>query len=132
MQTFLDTHAWVWWVTGDGRLSKGAKRLIESDASRQGVWISAISIWEVAKRTEKKQLVLDRPYRQWLDAALSPAGLYVAELTTDILLESCELPLPFHGDPADQMIVATVRHYRGRLVTKDAALRRYPHLLSVW
>jgi len=56
----------------------------------------------------------------------------VAELTQDMLVESCELPKPFHGDPADQMIVATVRHYRGRLVTKDAALRDYPHIASFW
>jgi PIN domain nuclease of toxin-antitoxin system len=30
------------------------------------------------------------------------------------------------------MIVATVRHHQGRLVTKDADLRKYPHLKSVW
>jgi hypothetical protein len=29
MLTLLDTHAWVWWVTGDRRLSAAARRSIE-------------------------------------------------------------------------------------------------------
>jgi PIN domain nuclease of toxin-antitoxin system len=132
MQTFLDTHAWIWWVTEDKRLSSSARALISSVAPRQGVWISPISIWEIAKKVEKHQLALDRPIRMWLNAALAMPGLFVAELTQDILVESCELPGPFHGDQADQMIVATVRHHRGRLVTKDAALRNYAHVATLW
>lgn len=132
MLTFLDTHAWVWWVTQDRRLSKRASSAIRNAVSRDGVWISAISIWEIAKKVEKKQLVLDRPLRQWLDMATGAGGLFVAELTNAILIESCELPPPFHGDPADQIIVASVRHHGARLITKDQQLRRYPHLQSLW
>lgn len=132
MPTFLDTHAWVWWVTNDRRLSSKSRKTIEAGALKQGVWISAISIWEIAKKVEKGQLALDRPLRRWLEAALAQPGLLVAELTQDILVDSCELPKPFHGDPADQIIVATVRCHQGRLVTKDTALRRYPHVISIW
>lgn len=132
MPIFLDTHAWVWWVTGDRRLSKKAKVSLEKAAREEGVWISAISVWEVAKKVQKKQLVLDRPLRQWLDQALDITGLFVEELTTTILVESCELLEPFHGDPADQIIVASVRHHKGRLITKDRKLRDYPHVVTIW
>jgi len=132
MQTFLDTHAWIWWVSGDRRLSPGALAAIHCSAAGSGTWLSAISLWEIAKKVEKKQLVLDRPLRKWLELALGAEGLFIAELTNDILLESCELPQPFHGDPADQMIVATVRHHGGRLVTKDRALHAYPHITCLW
>ena len=40
----------------------------------------------------------------------------MAELTRPILVESCLLPGNFHGDPADQMIVATARHSGAVLV----------------
>ncbi len=129
---FLDTHAWIWWVTDDSRLSSTAARLIEKASSGPGVWISAISVWEVAKKVEKQQLTLDRPIHEWIDSALSAPGLLVAELSPKILVESCRLPQPFHGDPADQMIVASVRHHRGRLVTRDRKIRGYPHVGSVW
>lgn len=132
MRTFLDTHAWVWWVTRDPRISGAALAAIRTSIGREGVWISAISIWEVAKKVEKGQLVLDRPIRAWIESALGVDGLYVADITNEILLGSCDLPKPFRGDPADQMIVATVRHHRGKLITKDRALHTYPHIQCCW
>ena len=132
MRTFLDTHTWVWWVTEDRRLSKKAAGSIQSAIAEGGVWLPAIAIWEVAKKFEKRKLVFDRPFRQWIEEATSASGLWVADLTMSILVESCELPQPFHGDPADQMIVATVRQHEGLLITKDQKLRKYPHIETVW
>jgi len=96
------------------------------------LWISLISLWEVAKKAEKKQLILDRPLDQWLDEAVTPQGLGTWELTRPILVESCALPQPFHGDPADQILVATARHHGAVLVTKDERIRRYAHVQSLW
>lgn len=128
----LDTHAWIWWVTGDARMSRRAKSVIAKSAAQQHLRISLVSVWEVAKKVEKRQLVLDRPLDQWLDAAMTADGLSVWELTRPILVESCELPQPFHGDPADQMLVATARHHGAKVVTKDDHIRRYPYVQSVW
>ena len=132
MRTLLDTHAWLWWVSEDRRLSRLAKSAIEKGQHEDDVWVSLISVWELAKRIEKKQLVLDRPLDQWLDVATTMPGLHLAELTRPILVDSCQLPQPFLGDPADQIIVATARHDEAVLVTKDQTLRRYPHVRSVW
>ncbi len=132
MPTLLDTHAWVWWLAKDRRLSTRAKSAITTGLVEQDLWISLISVWDVAKRVEKKQLILDRSLDQWLDEALTPQGLGVWELTRPILMESCELPQPFHGDPADQILVATARHHGAMLVTKDQRIRRYAHVQSVW
>jgi PIN domain nuclease of toxin-antitoxin system len=40
-------------------------RAIAAAAADDGVSISAISVWEVAKKVEKQQLVLDRPPRDY-------------------------------------------------------------------
>jgi PIN domain nuclease of toxin-antitoxin system len=132
MRIILDTHAWVWWATEDRRLSRRAKVRIQRAARNEGAWLCAISIWEIAKKVEKKQLVLDRPLRHWLDRALGLSGLLLTELTPAILIESCELPPPFHGDSADQMIVASARHHGAALVTRDRRLRSYPHVQTIW
>jgi PIN domain nuclease of toxin-antitoxin system len=132
MPIVLDTHAWVWWATEDRRLSRPASRAIQRAASDEGLSISAISVWEVAKKVEKQQLMLDRPIRDWVERALALPGLTLAELTPAILVESCGLPQPFHGDPADQIIVATARQLRATLVTKDRKLRDYGHVQTVW
>lgn len=132
MPTLLDTHAWLWWVTADSRLSRPAKTTIDKARKQNDLWLSVISIWEVAKKVEKHQLAFDRPLDQWLEAATSVEGLRLWELTPPILVQSCQLPQPFHGDPADQMIVATARHYGAVLVTKDDRIRRYEHLDAIW
>ena len=132
MPTLLDTHAWVWWVTEDRRLSAVARRAIERSQAKDDLSLSLISVWEVAKKVEKAQLVLDRPVDQWLELALAWPGLHLVELTRPILVESCKLPSPFHGDPADQLIVATARDRDAAIITKDERIRAYAHVRSVW
>ena len=132
MPTLLDTHAWVWWLTRDRRLSTRARSAITTSVAAQDLWISLMSVWEVAKKVEKQQLVLDRPIDQWLDEAVTSSGLGVWELTRPILVESCELPQPFHCDPADQILVATARRHGAVLVTKDQRIRTYAHVQTLW
>ena len=132
MATLLDTHAWLWWVTEDRRLSKRAAATIARSQRDDALWLSLISVWEVAKKIQKGQLALDRPLDEWLDLATLRDGLRLAELTRPVLVESCRLPEGFHGDPADQIIVATARHLGTTLVTKDRTIRDYEHVQSVW
>ena len=132
MPAVLDTHAWIWWATSDRRLSRRARTAIDRAATRGELWVSMISLWEMAKKVEKGQLALDRPLDDWLDAALGAEGLQVAEMTRPILVDSCRLPQPFHGDPADQIIVATSRSLSATLVTRDSRLRDYAHVRCVW
>lgn len=132
MPTLLDTHAWLWWVAEDRRLSSRARSTIAKSQQNEDVWVSLISIWELAKKIEKKLLVLDRPLDQWLDVATTMPGLHLAELTRPILVESCQLPQPFPGDAADQIIVATARHHGAALITKDRNIRTYSHVRSIW
>ena len=132
MPAVLDTHAWIWWVTSDRRLSRKARTVIEREAARGGLWLSMISVWEMAKKVEKGQLSVDRPLDAWLETALAAEGLQIADMTRPVLVDSCRLPQPFHGDPADQIIVATARSHSATLVTRDALLRDYRHVRSIW
>jgi PIN domain nuclease of toxin-antitoxin system len=68
----------------------------------------------------------------WIDLAVARPGLQVLELTRPVLIESCSLPRPFHGDPADQIVVATARLRDAVIVTKDDRIRRYEHVRSAW
>lgn len=42
-----------------------------------------------------------------------------------VALESSRLPGPFHGDPADRIMVATARRMGARLMTRDRKLIQY-------
>ena len=132
MPIVLDTHAWIWWVTKDRRLSNRARTTITRAAGRGELYLSIFSIWEIAKKVEKGQLALDRPLNEWLDTALEMDGLQLTDLTRSIIVDSCQLPAPFQGDPADQMIVSTTRTLSATLVTKDQRLRDYAHVRTLW
>lgn len=123
----LDTHIWVWWVHRYPRLTSEHLRQLEA-FEVQGLGVSAISCWEVAKLVEGERLELSRPVEEWLSYALSYPGVVFLPLTPAIAVESARLPGEFHRDPADQIIVATARVHQCRLATADRKILLYPHV----
>jgi PIN domain nuclease of toxin-antitoxin system len=123
----LDTHIWVWWVHRDKRLTSEHFRLIQENEAN-GLGVSVISCWEVAKLVELKRLTLPEATEDWFDKALGYPGMLLLNLTPKIALESTQLPVGFHNDPADQIIVATARIYDSPLLTVDAKIRAYAHV----
>lgn len=122
----LDTHVWVWWADGGIHLPPTYQTLIQAEAAH-GLGVCAISCWEVAKLVERGRLQLSLPVDQWLAQAVH-APFQLLPLTPEIAADSTRLPGNFHRDPADQMIVATARHYQCPLVTLDGLIRAYPHV----
>jgi PIN domain nuclease of toxin-antitoxin system len=126
----LDTHIWVWWVHGNERLTPTQIELIQSN--EEGViGVSSISLWEIAKLVELGRLELPVPLEKWFDQALAYPGIELIEITPKIAIESTRLPGEFHRDPADQIIVATARVMKCKLVTSDERILNYPHVKSV-
>ena len=123
----LDTHIWVWWVHDNPQLPDEYRTYLQAHET-DGLSISIISCWEVAKLVESKRLILPNPVDEWLDQALAYPGLQLLDLTPRIVVESTRLPGSFHRDPADQLIVATARVYSCPLVTLDERIRAYPHI----
>ncbi len=120
----LDTHIWVWWVDDNARLTRKHREWIEAYQS-QGLGVSIVSCWEVAKLVEKNRLVFSLAINEWLETALAYPGVRLLDLTLPIVIESTQLS-GFHSDPFDQMIVATARIYRCPLLTVDAKILNYP------
>jgi PIN domain nuclease of toxin-antitoxin system len=128
----LDTHIWVWWVDGNQRLTKANEQWIQQYQS-QGLGVSIISCWEVAKLVENNKLVLSCSVSEWLNGALAYPGVQLLDLTLPIVVESTQL-LGFHRDPADQIIVATARICNYPLLTIDDKILNYPNVqtLNQW
>lgn len=123
----LDTHIWVWWVQEPALLPKHYQAYLETHEAN-GLGVSVISCWEVAKLVEYGRLTLPQPVETWLQQALAYPGIRLLPLTPRIVVESTQLPAPFHRDPADQLIVATARVYNCPLVTVDTKIRAYAHV----
>ncbi len=132
MSILLDTHAWLWYVTEDKRLSLRARKVIGKNPKAESLNVSIMSCWEMSKLVEKGKLKLAFPLRDWLDSAIRVKGICMQELTPEICIQSTELPGKFHGDPADQIITATARILRVPLVTADKKILDYQHVNTIW
>lgn len=128
----LDTHALVWWVSGDPTLSKKAKAAIERELVGGDILVSSISAWEIAMLVEREKLVLSMDVGSWLTAASAIEAVRFIPVDVEIAGKSVELPGEFHKDPADRMIVATARKFAVSLVTKDEKIRSYAHVKTIW
>jgi PIN domain nuclease of toxin-antitoxin system len=125
----LDTHAWLWWVTGAPELSRRALREISS-ARRIGV--SAVSCLEVAIAEIRGRIELDRPALQWMHEALALPHVELLPLTPAVAVRASRLGRDFPGDPADRVIVATAVIEAARLVTRDTRIRHCPQIETIW
>ncbi|HWF84919.1 MAG TPA: type II toxin-antitoxin system VapC family toxin [Vicinamibacterales bacterium] len=125
----LDTHAWIWWAAGSSRLPAAARHAIDG---AEAIGVCAISTWEVAMLVEKGRLEFDRDVLVWLKQALALPRVELLPLSPAVAVESARLPSAFPGDPADRFIVATTMLLRARLVSRDARVRRFAGITTVW
>ncbi len=124
MTVLLDTHVWVWWLTGSGSLPRRERDALDRAAARHELRLSAISLWESQILHARGRLELPLAFADWLRRATDPHMLTLLPLDLAVVLALEELPASFHGDPADRLIVATARTHALPLATHDRAIRR--------
>lgn len=108
----IDTHALVWFAQGDQQWGERAMVAIVDAAATDGVAIASIMTWEAAILMAKDRLALPVSAQAWFDQVLGIASFFFAERTQAIAMDAGMLPA-IHGDPADRLMIATARAYRG-------------------
>jgi len=124
LRVLLDTHIWLWWLTGSPELGDSERMAVDRAAEAQEVFLSAISLWEAQMLHSKKRIELPLPFAEWLRRAAAPAIARVLPLDTEVVVALDHLPRGFRGDPADRLIAATARAHRLPLATSDEYLRK--------
>jgi PIN domain nuclease of toxin-antitoxin system len=118
LKLLLDTHAALWFLSGDERLSEDARRHLTDDSNV--VLLSAAVVWEVAiKRALGTLEVPDEYLSLLLGAGVQPLSMRVDHAA------AVEHLAPHHRDPFDRMLVAQAVIEGAALVSRDDALRPY-------
>ncbi len=123
MIALLDTHVLVHWLSGGNGLSEEHRRRIKEANPKSPLWISDISLWEIATLHSLGRIELDLPLRDWLERATAPPLVRRVGITPAITAEVGALPGTFHGDPADRISVSTARVLGATLLTRDRRIR---------
>jgi PIN domain nuclease of toxin-antitoxin system len=122
MRLLLDTHIFLWAVTGSAQLKAPVRRLMES---ADQVFVSAASIWEVAIKSRLGKIDVD-PHD--LVPAIGESGYTELPVTSLHAAGAGRLAM-HHGDPFDRLLVAQALAEPLRLLTADPALKPYTDLV---
>jgi PIN domain nuclease of toxin-antitoxin system len=127
-----DTHAFVWYLTGQRRrVGRAAYRVFRRvEAGRDQIRLSAISLFEVALLVERGRLRSPLSWGAWLAAARETAGFGVEPMG----LEDVDLArdLAILVDPFDRLVVATARRIDAPLLTSDERIASSGLVEVVW
>lgn len=122
MRLLLDTHAFLWWVADDPRLSAPARRSI--GAPRNEVFFSAVSAWEIVLRGSLGKTSLPESPDRFVPEQLRDNAFVALPVTVSHALAVGRLP-NVHRDPFDRLLIAQAIVEGLRIVTRDEQISKY-------
>ena len=123
MRLLLDTHAFLWWVFADPKLSRRARTAIEDDGENQ-VFVSAASAWEIATKYRIGKLPDAAAVASDVAGTVAEEGFN--ELSVSVRhAERAGSLVGHHQDPFDRMLMAQAMLDDLALVSNERAFDVY-------
>ena len=123
MRLLLDTHALLWWIADDDRLSARARALVGDGANE--VFVSAVSAWEIVVKAGIGRLEVPEPIDRFVVAQLEANAFHPLAITMRHALGLATLP-DVHRDPFDRMLASQAVAEELTLVSGDRIFAAYP------
>ena len=117
----LDTCVLLWLASGSRSLSKEARRRIDNSFV---VYVSPISLWEIARKVQQGMLQLPLEPSEWFARVREQHNLTLLSLSEAVMFRSATLP-EIHKDPADRFIIATALINNLVIVSSDHNFPKY-------
>ena len=124
----LDTHTFLWYLSGDELLSKKAKLLIEDTNNLK--FISIASIWEISIKLNLKKLKLDVSLEN-LKNEITLNGFEILPLDFEHIITLSSLE-NHHKDPFDRIIIAQAIYEGFGIISKDNNFAYYKEIKVIW
>ena len=128
MKLLIDTHALIWFLEDDPKLSATARAVVEDAANER--WVSMASGWEMAIKSQIGKLKLPLAFEGLFPGALESLGFSILPIQAGHLHRYHALPL-HHRDPFDRLLVAQALVDGFTIVGDDAAFDEYG-VARVW
>ena len=123
MNLLLDTHIFLWFISGDARLLGSLRQIIRHPEN--DVYLSVVSIWEVIIKHALGKLPLPEPPEVYLPKQRRLHLIQSLPVDEDSVSQLSKLPL-LHRDPFDRMLICQALQYDLTIATVDSAIRAYP------
>jgi PIN domain nuclease of toxin-antitoxin system len=128
MKVLLDTHALLWWLFADRRLSRKAKAVLRDPAN--SIAVSSASAWEVAIKFRLGRLDAAKPLVDDFSGWIIKAGFVELPMTFRHAVRAGQWDVS-HRDPFDRMLAAQSELEERRLLSRDPVFADFG-LDTVW
>ena len=122
MRLLLDTHAFLWWIADDARLSKRARSAIAS--RRDTCFVSVASCWEIAIKVSLEKLKLESPVDRFIPEQLAVNSFSLLPIEFAHVARVARFAF-HHRDPFDRLLAAQAVIEDLTLVSADPIFPRY-------
>mgnify|MGYP001808335317 CR=1 FL=1 len=126
MRFLLDTHVLIWAISDPDRLGRVRDEIA---SSRNAVFFSAASIWEIAIKAALRRSDFEIDPHEVIDEA-SLLGFVELAITAKVAATVRDLP-GIHHDPFDRLLVAQAVAEPVVLLTADSKLAGYSDLVRL-
>lgn len=122
MHALLDTHALLWWLDGDNRLSRPAQEAIENEENV--IYVSAASAWEIATKVRIGKLPEAVEVANDLLGCILAQNFSALSISVVHAARAGALPGP-HRDPFDRMLIAQSQVEKLTLISNETLFDQY-------
>jgi PIN domain nuclease of toxin-antitoxin system len=123
MRILLDTHIFLWFISGDTQLSTDVRDAIRDPDNE--VYLSAISVWEILVKYQLGKLPLPEHPETYLPKQRDLHQILSLALDESTVIQLAKLP-PLHRDSFDRMLICQALQNGLTIATVDSAVRAYP------
>ena len=120
MRQLLDTHTFIWFVTGNSRINEKVRSQIENNDNL----ISIASIWEIAIKSSIGRLDLELSIEQLVEEQIVANEIEILNIDIKHISVVANLPL-HHRDPFDRSIISQAIVENLPIVGVDKAFDSY-------
>jgi len=119
-----DTHAVIWYLYDDVRLSAKAKTFLDQAASDgHQIGISAITLIEIVYLVEKGRIKPDALERLTLAIGAGDSAFIEMPVTGEVARKMREIPRESIPDMPDRIIAATAQTIRVPIISRDGKIK---------
>jgi PIN domain nuclease of toxin-antitoxin system len=122
MRVLLDTHAFLWLITDDDRLSGNARQTFLN--TENSLFFSAASLWEICLKKSLGKISLKDGWLQAIQEEMEINTIQWLPIEMTHCAEVTELPF-HHRDPFDRMLIAQAIAEEMKLLSRDSRLANY-------
>ncbi len=123
MKILLDTHIFLWYISGDKRIPSVMLQHLRNPENE--LYLSVVSLWEIIIKYQLGKIPLPQSPEQYIPQQRQRHLIRSLDVDEASICQLINLPA-LHNDPFDRLLICQAIHYGLAFATVDSHILVYP------